>query len=87
MEKLNKHSTGMAVGLFLALFHLLWAILVATKVVKPFIDWVLSLYAINFSYKITEFSLGAAIGLVVFTFVCGYVSGWVFAAIWNYYRK
>lgn len=87
MNPINKHAVAMVVGSFLGLFHLVWAILVAMNLAKPLMDWVLHLHMMTMSYSIMPFKFSAALGLVVFTFVCGYVFGWVFAALWNTYRK
>jgi len=84
---MNKHAVAMVVGSFLGLMHLAWAILVAMNLAKPLMDWVLHLHMMTMSYSIMPFGFLTALGLVVFTFVCGYVLGWVFAALWNTYRK
>lgn len=87
MEKLNKNSIGLALGFFFGLGHLVWVLLVGMGLAKPFMDWVLSLHFLTLSYSLTSFNLGTGLMLVVFTFVCGYALGWVFAAIWNAFKK
>lgn len=87
MEKLSKAKTGLALGLFLAVVHAAWAILVALGVAQGLIDWVTEMHMMDNPYIVFDFSLGAAIGLLVLTFVIGYVLGWVFAALWNSLRK
>ena len=77
----------MIVGSFFAIFHLGWLILVAIGSAKPLIDFVLMLHHISFSYAIASFSLIPAIGLLIFTFVAGYIFGWIFAAVWNALKK
>ncbi|MEK9181110.1 MAG: hypothetical protein AAB871_02665 [Patescibacteria group bacterium] len=87
MQETNKNSAGLAVGLFFGLAHLAWVILVALNLAKPLTDWVLGLHFITLSYSIKEFSFGPALLLVVVTFVCGYVAGFLLAAFWNLFRK
>ncbi len=87
MQPLSKNSVGLALGLLMGLGHLGWAILVVLGWAKPLLDWVLSLHFMSFSYVMTPFSFVTALGLVVFTFICGYVVGWVLAALWNFSRR
>ena len=87
MQEINKNYAGMAVGLFFGLAHLGWAILVAAKLAKPLMDWILHLHFIELSYTIQPFAVVTALLLVVVTFVVGYVFGWVIAALWNVFIK
>jgi len=84
---LSKNKTGLALGMFLAVAHLVWLILVAVGLAKPLIDLVLSLHHLSLSYSVTALSIVPAIGLLVYAFVVGYVLGWVFAAVWNKLSK
>lgn len=87
MQEINKNSAGLAVGLFFGLAHLGWAILVALKLAKPLMDWILSLHFMELSYTIQPFVIGTAVFLVIVTFVVGYVFGWVITALWNAFAK
>jgi hypothetical protein len=87
MEKLSKAKTGLALGLFMAIVHAVWAILVALGVAQGLIDWVTGMHMMVNPYVVSGFSLGAAVGLIVMVFVAGYILGWVFAALWNSLRK
>ena len=87
MEKLGKAKTGLVLGLFFAVVHAVWAILVALGVAQGLIDWIFKMHMIENPYIISDFGLGTAVGLVIMTFVVGYVFGWVFAALWNSLRK
>ncbi len=83
MQKVDKNALGLVVGGFVAVLHLGWIILVGLGWAKPLMDFVLNLHMISFDYSILAFSLSLAVGLLIFTFVAGYVFGWIFAAIWN----
>jgi len=87
MEKLSKAKTGLVLGLFFAVVHAVWAILVALGVAQALIDWIFNMHMIENPYVISEFGFGTTVGLVVITFVFGYIFGWVFAALWNSLRK
>ncbi len=87
MQTLRKNTVGLVVGKIMALAHLGWLILIALGWAKPMMDMVLKLHRISLSYSLLPFSFKSGIGLLVYTFVAGYVLGWVFAAIWNKVQK
>lgn len=87
MQKINKNSAGIAVGLFFGLAHLGWAILVAINLAKPFMDWILGLHFMTLKYTMNPFSIVTALLLVIVTFVVGYVIGWCLSALWNKFVK
>lgn len=78
---------GLAVGAFLGLFHLGWAVLVALGWAQALMDFVLSLHMVHLSYVVGPFDLGMAAGLVAFTAVVGYVGGYIAALLWNWTHK
>lgn len=80
---LNKNSTGLTIGLLVALMHFGWLVLVGIGVAKAFYDWILELHHISLSFAILPFNIVNAVLLLVITFVGGYIFGWIFAAIWN----
>lgn len=80
---INKNSAGLILGSFLGGFHLIWAILVATGVAQPLLDWVLSLHFLNNPYRVGAFDVGTAAMLVIFTFAVGYVAGFCLAFLWE----
>lgn len=85
--KKNKNLLGLTLGLFMAFFHLVWSFLVAFGAAKPLMDWVLTLHHFAFQYSITPFDLGNAAILIVFTFVVGYVCGWILGFFWSLFAK
>ena len=86
-ERINKNQAGLAVGIFAALFHLIWAILVAAGVAKTYLNWILPLHFVNLLVDIAEFSLVNAVILIIAAFIGGYIAGWVFGLIWNWAGK
>lgn len=87
MQELNKNAVGLVLGALMALAHLGWLILVGIGLAKPLTDLILQLHHFSLSYTILPLSLGLAVGLLALTFVVGYVFGWIFAALWNKFRK
>ncbi|MCJ7805487.1 hypothetical protein MUP46_02490 [Patescibacteria group bacterium] len=85
--KLDLHYTGLILGLFMAVMHALWSIMVYFGWAKGILDWVYGLHFMSNPFKMMAFSWGNALWLVLFTFIAGYVMGWIFAFIWNRIRK
>ncbi len=83
----HKNIVALTTAIALALFHAVWQAMVAFKIAKPFMDWVLSLHSINLTYTVTKFNWMVAITLVVFTFAVGYVMGWLLACLWALVTK
>lgn len=82
-HKINSHRLGMVVGALAGLWHLVWAVLVATGGASLLLDFVFRLHFIEPPYAVMEFELGTAILLIALTTVLGYVVGWVVGALWN----
>jgi hypothetical protein len=83
MKRIHPHHAGLAFGAFLALWHFLWAIMVATGAAQPVMDFIFNLHMITPPYKITEFNLGTAAALVLVTAAIGYTVGFTVAWLWN----
>ena len=83
MNLLNKNKTGFAVGLFYALFHAVWALMIAAGIAESFLDWVLSLHSLTVGFTVHPFGLVRCVLLVLYAFTAGYALGWSFAWIFN----
>jgi len=77
------HHVGLSLGIFAALIHAVWAILVAVTVAQPVWDWIMPLHFVDMAMKVFPFSILTAVMLVVMAFIGGYVMGWLFAVIYN----
>ncbi len=86
---IDKNKLGLTLGILFALLHALWslAILVTQTGMQKFIDWIMILHSLSMAITIIPFNLVNALILVAFTFVSGYVTGWIFAAIMNSVKK
>lgn len=82
-EVLNNNHVGLTLGIFLALWHAVWAFVVALGFGQRYLDMILPMHFLNNIYSVMLFSPLKALGLVLMAFVCGYIMGWIFAAIWN----
>ena len=88
--KLNQYKTGLVLGVFFAIVHLVWSIFVAVipSLTQNFIDWVLKLHHIAITFTIIQplNILNAAL-LLIIAFIFGFILGWVFAYAWNLLNK
>ena len=82
-DEINANKLGLVLGIFFALVHFLWILLVVSGFAKQFLDYALSLHFMGEVYSIGAFNIGIAAMLLIFTFVSGYILGFVFAWIWN----
>lgn len=85
--KLKVGATAMVFGVVVALMHTIWMIMVFLGVGQMYMDWIFGLHLLNNPFRVMPFNLMTAIWLIVFTFVVGYVLGWVFAFVWNRLHK
>lgn len=85
--KLDPQKTGLALGSLAALMHVVWSLLVALGLTQGWMDWVFSLHFLNNPYTVAPFDVVTALMLVVLAGIMGFVVGWVFATIWNYWQK
>lgn len=76
-------SAGLVLGLLLGGLHLLWALLVASGVAQPLMDFIFWLHFIWPVYVIEGFDPLRAAGLVLLTAAIGYAIGGAFALLWN----
>jgi len=86
-NKIDKNHLGLVLGIFFALLHLIWVLLVLLGVGQAYIDWILPLHFIRLLVTISSFSIVSAVLLLVMAFIGGYVCGWLFAAVWNWVGK
>ena len=84
MRTISPAKAAMSVGAVIGLYHLVWVLLVAVGLAKPFMDFVLRLHFIRFDYEMAPFDVGTAAGLVALTFSIGAAFGLVFALVWNW---
>jgi hypothetical protein len=75
--------TGLMLGLFLALFHAVWALLVAMGWAQPLMNFVFWAHFITPPERIEPFEWARAAILVGFVFIVGVTAGGAVALLWN----
>lgn len=85
--KLNPNKTGLVVGAFLGLFHLIWGLIVAIGLAGAILDFVYGIHFLNNPFTVQPFDVAKWVMLIVVTAVLGYIFGYVFAYIWNKLAK
>ena len=81
--QIDKNKTGLTFGFLISFFHLVWSILVALGIAQTLLNFILNLHMIDSATTVMPFNLIKAVGLIVITFVVGYISGWLMAFFWN----
>ncbi|MBI2675504.1 MAG: hypothetical protein HYX24_03530 [Candidatus Aenigmarchaeota archaeon] len=86
-DQINPKRAAMTVGIFAAVLHFLWAIIVASGTGQQLADWKLGLHFLSNPYTIASFNIVTAVALIAAAFVGGAVLGWALAAVWNWTSK
>ena len=82
-DRVDAHKLGLIVGFFVAIIHLIWALLVLGGVAQGFMDWIFGLHMISNPFMVATFGWGTAIWLLIVVFVVGYILGWILAWVHN----
>ncbi|MBI2631012.1 hypothetical protein HYW73_02245 [Candidatus Nomurabacteria bacterium] len=80
---MNQYKTGLALGSFAALVHVVWVLLVALGWAQPWMNFVYGMHLLNNPFVIMPFDLTRAVSVVIIAFIMGNIVGNVFAWIWN----
>ena len=85
MAKIDRNKLGLTLGIFGAVLHAVWSLLVAIAPsgVQGFFDWLMALHSLSVPIMVMPFRLVNSVLLIIVVFVIWYVLGWVFAEIWN----
>ena len=83
MGRIEPNRAGFVFGALMGSWHLLWSVLVALGVAQPLIDFIFWIHFIKPVYVIEPFAFLRAAILVLVTAAIGYVTGFVFAVLWN----
>ena len=81
--EINKNKTGLTFGFLFGFMHLLWGVLVALGLAQVLLDFIFDVHMLNMSIIVMPFDLLRAVGLIIVTFVVGYIFGWLMAFFWN----
>lgn len=83
MEIIDKNKTGLTFGLLIGSLHFFWSILVVFGIAQALLDFVLNIHMLSVPITVMPFNLLKAIGLIIVTFIVGYIFGWLMALFWN----
>lgn len=87
MPHIHTNKFGLVIGFAMAVFHLIWSLMVLLGIAQGPLDYVFKLHMIENPFVVQAFNLGYAIGLIILTFVIGYIAGVIFAWIWNRFAR
>ena len=83
-NNLDPMRVAWAVGLFAAIMHAIWSVIVALGFGQAWVNWILSLHFISSPHVVGPFDLMTAVTLIIVTFILGAIVGWIFASTWNW---
>lgn len=84
MPVINPNKVGLAFGVFIGGWHLLWAALVAIGAAQPVLDFVFWMHFIKPIYTVSPFDPVVAVVLAGATALTGYVMGGTIGLVWNW---
>ena len=80
---LKPHKTGLALGAFVGLLHIIWSLIVALGWAQALVQFKLSMHMVSVPITILPFDIGTAVALVIMAAIVGYVLGYLFAVVCN----
>lgn len=84
---MHTQKIALTLGIVMALFHLVWSLLIALGLAQALLDFIFWAHMIANPYHVTGFTFTQTITLLVLTFIVGYLMGWLFAWVWNYLHQ
>lgn len=87
MKQLNPQATGLVVGTFAVVMHLIWLVLIATGLAQVWVDFVYSIHFLNNPFTVATFDITKALTLIIIVFIVGFIIGNIFARVWNTITK
>jgi hypothetical protein len=80
---INPLKAGVTFGALLGGCHFFWSLLVALGGAQSLIDFLFWMHFIQPAFVVQPFSAAAAAALIVFMFIAGFVTAFLFAVLWN----
>jgi hypothetical protein len=87
MRHIHPFRAGVAVGIIVGFWHVLWVTLVGLGWAKPVLDFILRLHFVELQYQLAPYAALTAGMLVAITFSIGLLFGVSFALVWNWLAK
>jgi len=87
MNHLNPTKTGLALGKLLGGVHLVWAVLIALGWAQALVNFSMWAHMVSVPVVVQTFDISAAITVIFFATIIGYILGFVFAKIWNWLHR
>ena len=80
--KFDVKKAALALGLLFAVWHLGWVLAVAIFG-QGFVEWTMSMHFISMPIPVAAFDFVTLLVGVICAFICGALTGAIFALIWN----
>ncbi len=80
--KINLKKAAITLGVVFAAWHLGWALAILL-LGSGFLNWMMSLHFLSLAIPIAPFDLVTLVVGVIAAFLCGAITGAIFAYVWN----
>ena len=84
MHKLHPHRTGLALGTFNALVHLVWSIFMGMGLAAGRLKFFLGMHFLSVPFDTLPFSWKGGLLLIILAAIGGYIAGAIFSFVWNH---
>jgi hypothetical protein len=74
---------GLVIGAAIGGWHVLWGVLVATRLAQPLIYYILYFHFLTVPVRVAPFDFPRALVLIVLTSAFGFLLGVLIAWLWN----
>lgn len=81
--EISKGKTGLTFGFLMGFIHLMWGVLVALGIAQALLNFIFNVHMLSIPIVVMPFNLVKALGLIIVTFIVGYIFGWLMAYFWN----
>ncbi len=87
MNNINANKVGLTFGALTGGVHLVWSVLVAFGWAQPLLDFIFTLHMVEPVIVVGYFDIMLAGTLVIITAIIGYIVGYIFSLIWNWFHQ
>ena len=87
MNNINANKVGLTFGALIGGGHLVWSVLIAIGWAQPLLNFIFTLHMIKSFIVVSSFDIMLAGTLVIITAIIGYVVGYIFSLLWNWFHQ
>ena len=86
-KNMNGKKLGLVLGSSFAFLHFVWSVLIFAGLAQSLMDSMYKMHSLSNPFTVMPFDFSRSIGLIIMTFIGGYIIGNLFALFWNKFHK